>query len=61
MNDYDVTFVADYFSIYTTISADDEEQAERLAFDKLYNENNVNMWHHKFIEKRVEKVGEWAI
>jgi hypothetical protein len=60
MNDYDVTFVADLFSIYTTISANDEEEAARFAFDKLYTEENVNMWHHKFNETRVEKVGEWA-
>jgi hypothetical protein len=58
MNDYDVTFIMDYFSIYTTISADDADQAERLAEEWL-SENGLDISKFKILDINIIKQGEW--
>ncbi len=42
MNDYTVTLVYEQLTITTVIYADNEEQAERYALQKL-NENGINL------------------
>jgi len=58
MNDYDVTFTMDYFSIFTTISADDENQAERLSEEWL-KENGLDVSKFKILDINITKQGEW--
>ena len=58
MKDYDVTFIMDYFSIYTTISADDADQAERLAEEWL-SENGLDISKFKILDINITKQGEW--
>ena len=58
MNDYDVTLTFDQFSIYTCISADDEEMAERFALQKL-DEEGLNLYGWKY-EATIEKQGEFV-
>lgn len=58
MNDYDITFTMDYFSILTTISADDEDQAERLSEEWL-KENGLDISKFKILDINITKQGEW--
>ena len=57
MNFYNVQFMTDYFLVTTTISADDDEQAERLAEEWLA-ENGLNIGNFKVLDVTVEKEGE---
>ena len=59
MNDYTVTFIMDYFSVTTVISADDEEQAERLATQWLA-ENGLNLGEFKVLDVNMTLEGVWA-
>ena len=59
MNDYDVIFSFDLFTIHTTISADDDEQAERYAMQKLTQDEGLNLHGRKY-DLTIEKMGEWA-
>ena len=60
MNSYNVQFMMDYFLVSTVISADDEEQAERLAEDWL-SENGLEISKYKVLDVTVEKEGEYAV
>jgi len=59
MNDYNVQFMMDYFVVSTVISADDEEQAERLA-EAWLSENGLEINKFKVLDITIEKQGEWA-
>ena len=59
MNDYTVTFIMDYFSVATVISADDEEQAERLATQWLA-ENGLNLAEFKVLDVNMTLEGVWT-
>jgi len=59
MNFYNVQFMTDYFLITTTISANDDEQAERLAEEWLA-ENGLNVNNFKVLDVTIEKEGEWV-
>ena len=41
MNDYTITLVYDYFSITTIVYADTEEEAKRLALQKLTQDEGL--------------------
>lgn len=43
MNDYTVTLTYDLFTITTVIYADTEEEAERFAFQKLTQDEGLNI------------------
>jgi len=49
----------DYFVVSTVISADDEEQAERLA-EAWLSENGLEINKFKVLDITIEKQGEWA-
>ena len=59
MNDYNVQFMMDYFLVSTVISADDEEQAERLA-EAWLSENGLEISKFKVIDITIEKQGEYV-
>ena len=60
MNSYNVQFMMDYFIVSTVITANDEEQAERLAEDWL-SENGLEISKYKVLDVTVEKEGEYAV
>jgi hypothetical protein len=43
MNDYTVTLTYDLFTITTVIYADTEEEAKRFAFQKLTQDEGLNI------------------
>jgi ABC-type sugar transport system substrate-binding protein len=59
MNDYNVQFMMDYFVVSTVISADDEEQAERLA-EAWLSENGLDINKFKVLDVTVEHEGSFA-
>ena len=59
MNSYNVQFMMNYFIVSTVLTADDEEQAERLAEDWL-SQNGLEINKFKVLDVTIEKEGEYV-
>lgn len=59
MNSYNVQFMMDYFIVSTVITANDEEQAERLA-EAWLSENGLEINKFKVLDVTIEKEGEYV-
>jgi hypothetical protein len=59
MNSYNVQFMMEYFIVTTVISADDEEQAERLA-EAWLSENGLDINRFKVLDVTIEYEGSFA-
>ena len=59
MNSYNVQFMMNYFIVSTVITADDEEQAKRLAEDWL-SQNGLEINKFKVLDVTIEKEGEYV-
>jgi hypothetical protein len=57
--DFDVRFVGNYYNLYTTVVADNEEQAERYAIDRIAEEYGWDLTDTYF-EVEIIKQGEYA-
>jgi hypothetical protein len=58
MKTWGITFVGDYYNLFTIISADDEEQAERFALQNIEREYGWDLSGSYFAIK-IEQEGEY--
>jgi hypothetical protein len=58
MNDYDIHLVYDQFIIHTIVYADNEEQAKRVAWQKLTQDEGLSLGLP--IEYRIELQGSFT-
>jgi hypothetical protein len=59
VNSYGIRFIGDYYSLFTTVTADNEEQAERLAVANLSLEYGFEIGG-TYHEVEIELEGEYA-
>jgi hypothetical protein len=59
LKDYDVQIVFDQFIIFTAVDAHDEDEAKRVAWQKLTQDEALNLQVHVPIEYKVEWQGEY--
>ena len=57
MKTWGITFVGDLYNLFTVISADDEEQAERFAIQNIKREYGWDLTGSYF-ETKIEQEGE---
>jgi len=58
MNAYGIRFIGDFYTLFTTVTADNEEQAERLAVANLAMEYGFDLTG-TYNEIEIELEGEY--
>ena len=58
MKTWGITFIGDFYNLFTIISADDEEQAERFAIQNIEREYGWNL-ADTYFEIKIEQEGQY--
>lgn len=58
MKTWGITFIGELFNLFTVISADDEEQAERFAIHQIEQKYGWDL-SGSYFETKIEQEGEY--